>query len=137
MSFAGRLMRGRIDDARMGLAVLLDQENCLNFQGLRCDVCYRVCPAINEAITLEHAIRSMTSLSAGVMALERRGVIASGRVADIAVFDLELIRDNATYDDPHQLCEGMEYVLINGSVAVDRGEFTDTMSGRVLNRRGG
>lgn len=42
-----------IDDARMGLAVLLDEENCLNFQGLRCDVCYRVCPAINQAITLE------------------------------------------------------------------------------------
>lgn len=42
-----------IDDARMGLAVLLDQENCLNFQGLRCDVCYRICPAMNEAITLE------------------------------------------------------------------------------------
>ena len=37
----------------MGLAVLIDQENCLNFQGLRCDVCYRICPAINQAITLE------------------------------------------------------------------------------------
>jgi ferredoxin-type protein NapG len=42
-----------IDDARMGLATLVDQENCLNFQGLRCDVCYRVCPLIDEAITLE------------------------------------------------------------------------------------
>lgn len=42
-----------IDDARMGLAVLIDEENCLNFQGLRCDVCYRICPAINKAITLE------------------------------------------------------------------------------------
>ncbi|WP_369115011.1 ferredoxin-type protein NapG [Edwardsiella tarda] len=42
-----------IDDARMGLAVLLDHENCLNWQGLRCDVCYRVCPAIDQAITLE------------------------------------------------------------------------------------
>lgn len=42
-----------IDDARMGLAVLLDQENCLNFQGLRCDVCYRDCPRLDEAITLE------------------------------------------------------------------------------------
>lgn len=40
-----------IDDARMGLAVLVDQENCLNFQGLRCDVCYRECPKIDEAIT--------------------------------------------------------------------------------------
>lgn len=42
-----------INDARMGLAVLIDQENCLNFQGLRCDVCYRVCPVIDQAITLE------------------------------------------------------------------------------------
>jgi ferredoxin-type protein NapG len=42
-----------IDEARMGLAALVDQENCLNFQGLRCDVCYRVCPLIDEAITLE------------------------------------------------------------------------------------
>lgn len=42
-----------IGDARMGLAVLIDQENCLNFLGLRCDVCYRVCPVIDKAITLE------------------------------------------------------------------------------------
>ena len=41
-----------IEDARMGTAVLVDQENCLNFLGLRCDVCYRVCPMIDEAITL-------------------------------------------------------------------------------------
>jgi len=49
-----------IDDARMGLAVLIDQETCLNFQGLRCDVCHRICPLINEAITLEpqHNVRS-------------------------------------------------------------------------------
>ncbi len=42
-----------IDDSRMGLAVLVDQETCLNFLGLRCDVCFRVCPLINKAITLE------------------------------------------------------------------------------------
>jgi ferredoxin-type protein NapG len=42
-----------IDDARMGVAVLIDQQTCLNFLGLRCDVCYRVCPLIDEAITLE------------------------------------------------------------------------------------
>lgn len=49
-----------IDAARMGLATLVDQENCLNFQGLRCDVCYRVCPLLDEAITLElqHDARS-------------------------------------------------------------------------------
>lgn len=50
----------KIDDARMGLAALVDQENCLNFLGLRCDVCYRVCPLINKAITLEpqHNLRT-------------------------------------------------------------------------------
>jgi ferredoxin-type protein NapG len=42
-----------IEEARMGLAVLIDQETCLNFLGLRCDVCYRVCPVIDKAITLE------------------------------------------------------------------------------------
>jgi len=44
---------GKIDDARMGLAVVLGRETCLNLKGLRCDVCYRVCPAIDRAITLE------------------------------------------------------------------------------------
>ena len=43
----------KINDAKMGVAVLIDQENCLNFLGLRCDVCYRVCPVIDKAITLE------------------------------------------------------------------------------------
>lgn len=53
-----------IDDARMGLAVLIDQETCLNFQGLRCDVCYRICPLIDEAITLDlqHNRRSKHAL---------------------------------------------------------------------------
>jgi len=58
----GALDKGltRIDDAKMGVAVLVDQENCLNYLGLRCDVCYRVCPAIDKAITLEqtHNARS-------------------------------------------------------------------------------
>ncbi|MFC1589195.1 ferredoxin-type protein NapG [Pseudomonadota bacterium] len=49
-----------IDEARMGLAVLLDEETCLNFQGLRCEVCYRICPAINKAITLEHVSNART-----------------------------------------------------------------------------
>ncbi|MGI2171363.1 ferredoxin-type protein NapG [Shewanella sp. MF05960] len=42
-----------IDDAKMGIAVLIDEKNCLNYRGLRCDVCYRVCPLIDKAITLE------------------------------------------------------------------------------------
>ncbi|HBO39218.1 MAG TPA: ferredoxin-type protein NapG [Pasteurellaceae bacterium] len=53
-----------IDDARMGLAVLLDHETCLNWQGLRCDVCYRVCPLIDKAITLEHVHNDRTEIHA-------------------------------------------------------------------------
>ncbi len=49
-----------IDDARMGLAVLVDNETCLNFLGLRCDVCYRVCPLIDEAITLDRLSNTRT-----------------------------------------------------------------------------
>ena len=51
-----------IDDARMGLAVLIDQETCLNFLGLRCDVCYRVCPLIDEAITLDRMVNERTGV---------------------------------------------------------------------------
>lgn len=53
-----------IDDARMGLAVLLDHETCLNWQGLRCDVCYRVCPLIDKAITLEKVDNQRTKIHA-------------------------------------------------------------------------
>lgn len=53
-----------IEDARMGLAVLVDEETCLNFNGLRCDVCYRVCPLIDSAITLETSHNVRTSAHA-------------------------------------------------------------------------
>ena len=58
----GALDKGltNINDSRMGLAVLIDQDNCLNFQGLRCDVCYRVCPVIDKAITLEPQLNPRT-----------------------------------------------------------------------------
>lgn len=53
-----------IDDARMGLAVLIDRETCLNLNGLRCDICYRVCPLIDEAITLERRRNERTGAHA-------------------------------------------------------------------------
>jgi ferredoxin-type protein NapG len=56
-----------IDKAQMGLAVLIDQENCLNFLGLRCDVCYRVCPLIDKAITLNHQHNQRTTKHAVFM----------------------------------------------------------------------
>ncbi len=85
-----------------------------------------------DVIDLPMAIRSMTSLSAAVMGLPDRGLLAPGMVADVVIFDLARITDKATYTDPHQLSEGMVHVLVNGVFSVENGEFTDAMSGRVL-----
>lgn len=89
----------------------------------------------DHVVDLETAIRSMTSLSAGVMGLPDRGVIRAGAVADVVVFDLARLRDVATYDDPHHYSEGMVYVVVNGKLAIDDEEFTDVMSGVVLDKR--
>ncbi len=83
-------------------------------------------------IGLAQAIRSMTSLPAQVFHLRDRGVIREGAAADIVVFDLDKIRDRATYQQPHQLSQGMVHVLVNGKTALEHGEFTDRLSGRVL-----
>lgn len=85
-----------------------------------------------RVISLEDAIRSMTSLSAAVHRLDDRGVLREGAVADIAVFDLDAVRDAATFTDPHQLSEGMIHVLVNGEFAIRDREFTGIRSGRVL-----
>jgi N-acyl-D-aspartate/D-glutamate deacylase len=86
-------------------------------------------------ITLPHAIRSMTSLVATVHGFEGRGLLREGAWADVVVFDLERIRDRATYQDPHQLSEGMVHVLVNGKLAVRDGQFTGENAGVVLEPR--
>ncbi|MEX2455810.1 MAG: D-aminoacylase [Balneolaceae bacterium] len=86
----------------------------------------------DQTVELPFAIRSMTSLSASVFGLHDRGVLRSGQVADITIFDLEQIQDRATYDDPHQLSEGVEFVILSGKFAVKKGEFQDDLVGKVL-----
>jgi N-acyl-D-amino-acid deacylase len=83
-------------------------------------------------IGLEFAIRSMTSLPATVFGLKDRGVIREGAVADIVVFNLNDIRDRATYDDPHQVADGMTWVLVGGVAVIANGSFTDALPGKVL-----
>ncbi len=80
------------------------------------------------------AIRSMTSLSATVHRIPDRGLLRPGMVADIVVFDEDQLTDKATFTDPHQLSEGMIYVLVNGKPAIDEGELTGLFNGRILNR---
>ncbi len=88
-----------------------------------------------QVVGLADAIRSMTSLPASVFNIEARGVVEPRAFADLVIFDLATVRDLATYDDPHQLSEGMVYVLINGEISLDKGRFADELSGRVLRRR--
>ncbi len=83
-------------------------------------------------VSLEDGIRSMTSLPAQVHRLEDRGVIRVGAVADLVVFDLELLRDRATFTEPHQLSEGMVHVLVNGVFAIREGALTEARAGKVL-----
>ncbi len=87
-----------------------------------------------HVIDLPAAIRSMTGLPASVFHLDDRGWIRPGLVADLVVFDLARVKDTATYQTPHQLAEGMRYVLVNGALAIDDGQFTTGGHGRVLAR---
>jgi N-acyl-D-amino-acid deacylase len=85
-----------------------------------------------NVVSLEFAIRSMTSLPAAVFGIADRGIIREGAIADVVVFDPERVRDTATYADPHHLAEGVSYVLVNGDVVLDGGAFTDALPGKVL-----
>lgn len=85
-----------------------------------------------RALSLEDAIRKMTSLPAARFGLQDRGVLRPGMKADIVVFDPERVRDKATFADPHQYAEGFSYVLVNGTVVLDDGKMTEARPGKVL-----
>lgn len=86
-------------------------------------------------ITLPHAIRSMTGLSAQILGLTDRGRIAVGQRADVVVFDPETVGSDATYLDPYVYQTGMNYVLVNGRFVVDGGAPTMDLPGVVLERQ--
>lgn len=85
-----------------------------------------------KVISLEEAVRKMTSLPAAHFKFGGRGVIKEGAAADLVVFDPSTIRDVATYAAPHAFPEGMPHVLVNGRFAVRDGKTTDARPGRVL-----
>ncbi len=88
----------------------------------------------DTVVSLEQAIRSMTSLPATSFRIRDRGALRFGAYADVVVFDLDRITDRATYADPHQYSEGVVHVLVNGRLALLDGEMTGSMSGKVLRR---
>ena len=69
----------------------------------------------------------MTSLPASVFGLKDRGMLRPGAWADILIFDPAKVRDAATYLEPHQMSEGMDYVLVNGVIEKDGGAWKDSL----------
>jgi N-acyl-D-amino-acid deacylase len=86
----------------------------------------------DKALSLEDAIRKFTALPAQRMRLKDRGVLKTGMWADVVVFDPATVRDRATFDNPNQLSEGMEFVLVNGVPVIDQGKMTGDLPGKVL-----
>jgi len=86
----------------------------------------------DKALTLEDAIRKMSALPAQRLRLTDRGVLKAGMWADIVIFDPATVRDLATFDNPNQLSEGMDYVLVNGTPVIEQAKMTGALSGKVL-----
>jgi N-acyl-D-amino-acid deacylase len=83
-------------------------------------------------LTLEQAIRKMTSLPAQRMGLRERGMLRAGAFADITIFDPATVKDMATFEDPHQPSVGIEYVFVNGVISLEHGKVTGQLGGRPL-----
>lgn len=83
-------------------------------------------------LPLEEAVHKMTGLSASKVGLLDRGLIRQGMYADITIFDPTRVIDKASFEMPNQYPEGIEYVIINGQVSVDKGKRTAALAGHVL-----
>jgi N-acyl-D-aspartate/D-glutamate deacylase len=87
-------------------------------------------------LSLEAAIRKITSLPAQREHLENRGLLKLGYFADITLFDAVTVIDRATFTKPDQLSDGIDYTIVNGQVEFDHGKLTGATAGRVLRGRG-
>jgi len=86
-------------------------------------------------LTIENAIRKMTSFPASKIGLKKRGLIKEGYYADVVIFDPDNIKDKATYKDPHQYSEGINYVIVNGEIVVHNKKITGLKPGKILRKR--
>jgi N-acyl-D-aspartate/D-glutamate deacylase len=85
-----------------------------------------------KVLSLEEAVRKMTSWPATRMRLANRGSIKEGHWADVTIFDLTALADRATYESPTVFPTGIEFVLVNGAVTIERGTHTGAKAGKVL-----
>jgi N-acyl-D-amino-acid deacylase len=87
-----------------------------------------------KLISLEEAIRKMTSLPLGFLGVRDRGYVKEGMWADITIFDPKTVTNKATFQQPCVYPEGINYVMVNGQIALDKGKHTDVLAGKVLKR---
>jgi N-acyl-D-amino-acid deacylase len=85
-----------------------------------------------KVMSLEEAIRRLTSLPASNLKLDRRGALEEGHFADVVVFDAKTIQDHATFDKPHQYSTGMKHVFVNGVQVLKDGVHTGATPGRAV-----
>lgn len=90
-----------------------------------------------KIVPLPEMMRKMTSIPAQKFGFGKRGTLKSGYFADIVIFDQDKVIDKATWTDPHQYPEGIEYVLVNGKVVIKEGEHTGDLPGKVLRKEKG
>lgn len=88
-------------------------------------------------LTLEDAVRKMTSLNAAKIGLTDRGTLRPGAFADITIFDPKTVIDRSTYEKPFAYNEGIEIVIVNGKIVLEGGRHTDAMPGRALRNTSG
>jgi N-acyl-D-aspartate/D-glutamate deacylase len=86
----------------------------------------------HKLITLEEAIRKMTSANAAKVRLYDRGILRPGMAADITVFNADTIIDHATFENPHQYATGVEYLVVNGKLVLEKGKHTGARPGAIL-----
>lgn len=89
-----------------------------------------------KLLSMEEAIRKMTSANAAKVRIFDRGLLRPGLAADVTVFDAGKIIDNATYENPFQYSSGVEYVIVNGRMVLDGGKLTHARPGTILRGQG-
>src|SRR5262245_28153902 len=87
-----------------------------------------------KVLRLEDAVRKMTSLNAAKLGIVDRGLLRAGNFADITLFDPDRVIDRATYEKPFEYNHGIEYVIVNGQVVLDKGKHTSAHPGRAIRR---
>lgn len=87
-----------------------------------------------KVLSLREAVQKTSALPAQILGLKNRGRLKADAYADIVLMDMERIADRATYEQPEQYSEGIEYVFVNGEIAVERGDYTGSLSGSVLRK---